>query len=412
MTVDRVDAPGLDRVTWTIATAAGIGSLSVLFWVPFLPLYVRELGATSDADALFWVAIANFGLGIGRLISGPLWGIVADRFGRKLMFVRALSFASITMLIAGVAQEPWQVTLAFISQGLLSGFIPAAVALTSVSVTDAKMSRALSLVTGAQYLGNTIGPSIGALVAISFGYRGAIFAGATLPLFAAALVYFSVPRDHIEARATTEATATGEGHPAQPLWRTLSRQFYLAIFIFFVLFALDQLVRLITPIALEQITGSEDVKGLVGVAFTAAGVAAVAGVALIGQRFVGPGRLRITLFLGTLAAAAMYLVLAVAGNEAVYIGAFALIALVQATLVPATNALVAGNVPRARRGTGFGIAGSAQAISFLVGPMGAAALAAVSISLGFVVLAVLLAGLSLLLFFTLREPPIEDPTPG
>src|SRR5688572_21902231 len=69
---------GLDRVTLAIASSTFIASLSVLFWVPFLPLYAQELGATSNADALFWVAIANFGLGIGRLVSGPLWGVLAD----------------------------------------------------------------------------------------------------------------------------------------------------------------------------------------------------------------------------------------------------------------------------------------------------------------------------------------------
>ena len=39
----------------TIAAGAGLASLSMNFWIPFLPLYMLELGATSDANALFWV---------------------------------------------------------------------------------------------------------------------------------------------------------------------------------------------------------------------------------------------------------------------------------------------------------------------------------------------------------------------
>ncbi|MEI6665622.1 MAG: MFS transporter, partial [Chloroflexota bacterium] len=394
-----------DRVTWTIAGATFVASLSVLFWIPFLPLYVRELGATSDANALFWVAIANFGLGIGRLVGGPLWGILADRFGRKLMLVRALFFASLTMLIAGLAQTPWHVSIAFVSQGLLSGFIPAAVALTSVSVHDSRMSRSLSLVTGAQYLGNTVGPAVGAYVAISFGYRGAIFVGALLPIVAALLVQLFVPKDRVALRARGEARGIAPSGP--PLWRTLQPQFYIAIFVYFVLFALDQLIRLVTPIALQGIEGRRDVAGVVGLAFTCAGIAAVAGVLLIGQRYVVPGRLRATLILGTLLSAVMYVLLAAADRTAMYIAAFAIIALLQATMVPASNALIAANVPRERRGTGFGIAGSAQAIAFLCGPMAAVGFVAVSINLGFVALGGVLVVLSALLFFTLREPRVD-----
>ncbi len=396
---------GLDRVTWAIATATFIASLSVLFWVPFLPLYVRELGANSDAEALFWVAIANFGLGIGRLVGGPLWGILADRMGRKLMFVRALVFASLTMLIAGLAQTPWHLSIAFVSQGALSGFIPAAIALTSVSIPDSRMSRGLSLVTGAQYLGNTVGPAVGAFVAISFGYRGAIFAGSLLPIVAALLVLLLVPKDQVQPRSRGPSVST-VGAP--PLWRVLPRQFYIAIFVYFVLFALDQLVRLVTPIALQGLEGRRDVAGVVGLAFTSAGVAAVAGVLLIGQRYVVAGRLRATLILGTLLSAAMYVLLGSATGATVYIAAFSVITLLQATMVPATNALIAANIPRERRGTGFGIAGSAQAVAFLCGPMAAVGFVAVSVPLGFVLLGGLLAALSALLFVTLREPRIES----
>jgi MFS transporter, DHA1 family, multidrug resistance protein len=397
---------GLDRVTWAIASSTFIASLSVLFWVPFLPLYAQELGATSNADALFWVAIANFGLGIGRLVSGPLWGVLADRFGRKLMLIRALCFASLTMLIAGFAQTPWHLAVAFVSQGLFSGFIPASVALTSVSVPDSRMSRSLSLVTGAQHLGNTVGPSIGALVAVSFGYRGAIFAGAALPIVAAALVWLFVPADQVAPGANAEER--GRGSAGVPLWRTLKRQFYLVIFVYFTLFALDQLIRLSTPIALQEIEGREDVAGVVGIAFTAAGIAAVAGVLLIGQRYVRAGRLRATLILGAALSGGLYVLLAAAEQTPMFIAAFAAIALLQATMVPATNALIAANVPRERRGTGFGIAGSAQAIAFLVGPMAAAGFAAVSIDLGFVVLGIVLVALAAVLFFTLRERGVSD----
>jgi DHA1 family multidrug resistance protein-like MFS transporter len=391
--------------TYSIAAGVGIASLSTYFWIPFLPLYVQDLGARGEADAVFWVAIGSTTLGFARVVSGPAWGLVADRFGRKLMFVRALFFASITTLILVFAQEPWHIALAFAFQGLFSGFIPAAIALTSVSVPDSHMARSLGIVNGAQYLGSTVGPAIGAALAIVAGYRGAIVAAAVMPAMAALVVLFVVPADRVAARQTEVTTTDG---PGRPLWRTLTGQFYLAIFIYFLIFALQQLIRLVTPIALQEIEGTQDVAAATGVAFTLGGVASVLGVGLVGQGLVGAGRLRTALVVGSIASAGAHVLLAVVDAVPMFTVAFSVIALIQAMMLPATNTLIAANVPRDRRGTGFGIAGSAQAAAFLVGPMGAAAFAAISLDLGFMLIGGLFAALTLLLFLRLREPALED----
>lgn len=391
--------------TYSIALGVGIASLSTYFWIPFLPLYVQDLGASSEADAVFWVAIGSTTLGLARMVSGPVWGMVADRFGRKIMFVRALLFASITTLILVFAQAPWHIALAFLFQGVFSGFNPAAIALTSVSVPDSHMSRSLGIVNGAQYLGSTVGPAIGAGLAIVAGYRGAIVAAAVMPALAALVVLFVVPADRVARRQAEAATSAGSG---RPLWRTLSGQFYLAIFIYFLIFALQQLIRLVTPIALQEIEGTDEVAAATGIAFTLGGVASVVGVALVGQGFVGAGRLRSALIVGSVASAGAHVLLALVDAVPMFTVAFSIIALVQAMMLPATNVLIAATVPRDRRGTGFGIAGSAQAAAFLVGPMGAAVFAAVSLDLGFVLIGAVFAALALLLFLQLREPAFED----
>jgi MFS family permease len=104
------------------------------------------------------------------------------------------------------------------------------------------------------------------------------------------------------------------------------------------------------------------------------------------------------------------IVLAVATVVPQYLVGYLLIALVMSAMIPATNTLIAANVPRSRRGTGFGIAASAQAISFGVGPAGAALFAAISLDLGFVLLAGLLLSLGVFLYVALREPDLERVT--
>ena len=82
--------------------------------------------------------------------------------------------------------------------------------------------------------------------------------------------------------------------------------------------------------------------------------------------------------------------------------------LVISAMVPAINTLIASNVTRSRRGTGFGVAASVQALSFAVGPGGAAFFAAVSLHLGFTVIAALFISLGLVMFSAIREQQLAS----
>ncbi len=88
------------RAVLAIATATGSTSLLMNVWFPFLPLYMLQVGAKDEASALLWVAIGASAQGAGRLIGGPVWGLLSDRLGRKTMFVRAVYFAALTSLRA------------------------------------------------------------------------------------------------------------------------------------------------------------------------------------------------------------------------------------------------------------------------------------------------------------------------
>lgn len=376
--------------------------MSFNFWYPFMPLYLLKIGASSQANALFWVAVATTVQGITRIVTGPVWGVLSDRMGRKLMLLRALYFATPTTLIAAFAGAPWQISVALAFQGLFSGFIPAAVALTSVTVSESQLNSSLSLVTGAQYIGTTIGPAVGAVLASAFGFRGAILAAAFLPTLAATVVLVLVPSDE-PAVGLRRRSGRAPLEPFRP-----SLQLVLVIFVFFVVFSMTQLIRLATPIALQDIHG-RDVRGITGLAFTLAGLASAVSVLFLAPNFFRTGRLRGALIATCILGGIAYLLLAAAETVAQYVLFFVLISLLQAAMIPATNRLIAGNVPRSRRGTAFGWAGSAQALAFVAGPMGAALFAAVSLDLGFVVLCAILFGMGALLL-GLREPEQQLPS--
>ncbi len=388
-----------------IALAAGMASFAMNFWVPFLPVYMKQLGAASDAAALAWIGAAYTGTGIGRLVGGPFWGVLSDRYGRKRMFVRALLAATLTTLIAAGAQTPWHFVVAWTSQGLLSGFIPAAVALTSVSVPRARLTAALGSVQGAQYAGNTIGPLIGAGLAGLFGLRGAVLAGALVPTAAALLVAVVVPRDRAGALpATAEPTPGGR---LRALTGGLSVQLGLGLLLFFTIHMTGGLVRTAAPVALERLS-HRAATDLAGLTFAAGGLASALGAVGLARLFRPPGRIRTPLVAVILAAAGAHALLGLAGSPIAFIAAYAVTGLCQGAMLPATNTVIAAAVPFERRGAAFGLASSVQALAFVVGPLGAAYFAGVSLAAGFLALGGMVALVGAVTALALREPASDS----
>ena len=387
---------GDERVVPVIATGVGISTFSMSFWVPFVPLYLVQLGAANDAEALAWASVAFIGLGLGRLIAAPIWGVLADRFGRKSMFVRALFFAGFSTVIAALASEPWQVVVAFTAQGLLSGFVPAATALTSVTVSESRLGSALGTVNGAQYLGTTVGPIFGAALAAVFGLRGSLVVAGFMPFLAALLVLALVPADTVGATRTTTAAPSPAATPSGPRFARFRAYMELAtvpvrigLLLTFLAFAANQAQRLQVTVVIADLAGPSAEATAVGLAFTAAGLASVIGVVIAGRRLTRPGLLKPGLAILCIIAAVACLLLAASTAVAMVVASFALVSLAQAAFLPGTNTIIAASAPRERRGSVFGMAATAQALAFMIGPLAATAFAAVSLQLGFVVIAIL-----------------------
>lgn len=390
-----------------IALGVGMSSFSMNFWIPFLPLYIQQdLGAKSAAEAVFWLGLASMGSGIARLLTGPIWGVLADRYGRKVMFVRALYCSGIVSLLAAFALNPWFIVVGWTLMGIVSGFSPAAVALASVIVPQSKLMRSLGTIQGAQYTGMMISPVIGAAAATAFGFRGAILLGAILPVISATLVLLTVQRDKVTPspkRATTGRKQRFGG------WReVISLQFGLGVLVYFMVFVMSQVVRTTAPAAIEQIAGTGVSTQAVGFAFTAAGIGSVIGALVVARFFSRAGILRRSLVVLCLIGAVAQALLGLAPTVVLFVLCFGFISLAQGAMQPASNTVIAASVPSSRRGTAFGLAQSAQAISFIVGPMSAALFAATSLELGYLILAVSLALVALAVALFLKEPDLSD----
>ena len=107
-----------------VAELVAIAGFTVV--IPFLPYYVQELGVTESEQVKLWSGLLFAFHAVAMAIFSPIWGSVADRYGRKLMVERAMFGGAVVMGAMGFVQNVQQLVILRALQGCLTGTIPAA----------------------------------------------------------------------------------------------------------------------------------------------------------------------------------------------------------------------------------------------------------------------------------------------
>src|SRR2546425_8501337 len=98
-------APGVP-VPWprnvsAITAASFLGYTGFTLVMPFLPLFIGQLGVTDIGEIAMWTGV-SLGVTPGlTAILAPAWGRLGDRYGRKIMVERSL--ISFVVLMAAMA---------------------------------------------------------------------------------------------------------------------------------------------------------------------------------------------------------------------------------------------------------------------------------------------------------------------
>jgi DHA1 family multidrug resistance protein-like MFS transporter len=152
------------------------------FVMPILPLYVRLLGVTDVSQAALLTGVM---LAVSPLLSAffaPLWGMVADRLGRKRMVQRSLVVFAIASTLMGLVSNVWQLFLLRAAIGVFGGFTSMTMAYTVAVAPPSKASSALGMNQFAQVAGTIVGPLCAGFIADHFGLRASFFSGAAVIL--------------------------------------------------------------------------------------------------------------------------------------------------------------------------------------------------------------------------------------
>jgi len=163
--------------------------------IPFLPLYIKELKITTGGSIEFWSGMAFAAQAVTMMISAPFWGAIADRYGRKMMLVRASLGGAVILAAMGFVRSAEQLVLLRLLQGFVTGTMPAANALIAATSPKEHTGEALGMVQTGAWVGVAIGPLIGGVIGDMFGFRESFWITGALLAMAGVAVIFWVYED-------------------------------------------------------------------------------------------------------------------------------------------------------------------------------------------------------------------------
>lgn len=169
-------------------------SASISLVMPFMALYVQKLGARGNAVELF----TGLSIGISALASGlvaPIWGRLADQYGRRVMMIRASIVMTFTMSALAFVPNVWWLLVMRLLNGIFAGYIPNSTALIASQIPREKSGYALGILSTGMIGGSLIGPSIGGFFAQIVGMENVFLITGSILLLVTILTIFFVKED-------------------------------------------------------------------------------------------------------------------------------------------------------------------------------------------------------------------------
>src|SRR4051794_34742044 len=178
------------RNLFAVTAASFIGFMGFTLVMPFLPLYLHQLGVTDVGEAAMWSGLCLGVTPAFTALLAPFWGRLADRFGRKIMVERSLVSFVVVMGAMGFVTRAWHVLALRAIQGLFAGYGALTLTMAADSAPKGRMAQAIGTVQTAQRLGPAIGPVFGGTIAALVGLHRAFFVAAAFYFLALLLVFF------------------------------------------------------------------------------------------------------------------------------------------------------------------------------------------------------------------------------
>ena len=329
---------------------------------PFMALFFQQLGNYTSKEAAFWNGVGSSGFGVGMFIGSLVWGIAADRWGRKMMVVRCMFFGAAMFAVQGFSPNIYVLTAGRWGQGLLTGSVAAVLAMTTAVVPRDKIAFASGLITASVSGGSSLGAIIGGYLGDRIGYANVFYLGG-LVLLACGLVVLWLIRESFEPLPRQKAASF-----ANMLRLAVSRDMLPVLIFLFVLGLTPSIAGPIVPLFIKELnpagkaaTAAGLTFGLTGAVYTLSSL----GAAKLSERVHLKNMLVFSCMAGILfslppiwaQSVGQLLFFLVIGN------------LSGGGIAASSNAVVGLSVARGQEGMAYGLANSAGSLSGAIGPL-------------------------------------------
>lgn len=346
-------------ISWCIIFFHSAG-MSML--IPFLPLYLKELGITDAGAQSIWSGIIIGATPLAAGLLAPFWGTISDKYGRKPLILRSTFGISIFVFLISLATNVYQLFFLRLMHGICGGVMPAFTALVAFNLPKDKTGEGLGLLQSAIYSGSIFGPFIGGMLADWLGYRNLFLVIAFFTMVAGitTLIFIHEPRrDPSQQRATV-------AHNIKLVLSTPNLRM-VALSIFVIQFALF-IVQPVLPLFITSLSGKKDSATMVGLVFAVTGLTTLLFAPYWGKAGDRKGHKAI-LSQSLICAGLAFFPQALVTAAYQLLPLRAILGFFIAGIVPSTQTMIVKNTTDEQRGGVLGITHSVHACGHALGPL-------------------------------------------
>lgn len=354
---------------YTLWVTQALVNMGMGLVIPFIPYYLEEMAVMSTAQLNFYTGLSSTLPAAAQAIASPLWGHLSDRYGRKLMLVRAMICAVIVLFFMGIVNTVSIFLVLRVLQGIFTGTIPSAMALVSAHTPEDKMSYALGFMTSSNFLGYAIGPVVGSVVCEALGYEACFYFGAAVIAVGTVFVIALVKEDPttyglklIEARKAAKLA----GGSKVGLW---TANFVMTLIVLLIIrigrTIFSPFIALFVRDMIGGMDGATRYTGFVNMATCIATAVSSVTLTRLGDRY-DKFKLASMLSVVTLVISAF---LPFSHTIWLFIGVYALYYFVIGAIEPVLTSGLSEKADPGQRGALFGITASVNSVGMMISPM-------------------------------------------
>jgi len=337
--------------------------VAMTLMLPFLPLYVEELGVVGHSAIVQWSGIAYSATFFAAALVAPLWGRLGDRYGRKPMLVRASLGMAITMSLIGFSHNIWQLVGLRLLAGLAGGYASGSTILIAIQTPRNRSAWALGVLSSGVMAGNLIGPLIGGSLPPLIGIRATFWLAGAL-IFVAFLGTLFLLK---------EAPREAQARKTQPRgrWADIPRKdivFAMLATGMLLMFANMSIEPIITVYVRTIVDDPKQVTFVAGLVMSAAALGSILSASQLGKLADRIGHATVIVMAMTVAAGLLIPQAFVTDGWQLIALRF-LMGLALGGLLPCIAAVIRHNVPDQVAGTVLGYSISSQFAGQVTGPL-------------------------------------------